>query len=108
MAWEALSFVAAGIAVAVSLAAFIATGIRAIRAEIRAQAQQQREDHQALSQQQREDRIRLEEAIAKLTDKVTEIAERTARIEGVLINQGMLASPGTIAQGIPEDEPRES
>ena len=96
MAWEALSFVAAGIAVAVSLAAFIATGIRAIRAEIRAQAQQQRED-----------RIRLEEAIAKLTDKVTEIAERTARIEGVLINQGMLASTGTIAQGIPEDEPRE-
>ena len=96
MDWPALSFVAAGIAVAVSLAAFIATGIRAIRAEIRAQAQQQRED-----------RIRLEEAIAKLTDKVTEIAERTFRIEGVLINQGMLASPGTIAQGIPEDEPRE-
>ena len=114
MDWQALSFVAAGIAVAVSLAAFIATGIRSIRAEIgairteiQAQSRQHREDFQTLAQQQREDRTKLENAIAKLTDKVTEIADRTVRIETVLVSHGMLTLPGTVAQGIPEDEPRE-
>lgn len=126
MAWEALSFVAAGIAVAVSLAAFIATGIRSIRAEIgaiRAEiqtqsrqhredlqtvARQHREDFQTLAQQQREDRTKLENAIANLAANVKEIADRTVRIETVLVSHGMLTLPGTVAQGIPEDEPRES
>ena len=132
MDWEALSFVAAGIAVAVSLAAFIATGIRsirteisatrtefgAIRTEIQAQSQQFREDlqtvarqhhedFQTLVQQQREGRTKLENAIANLAENVREIAQRTARIETVLVSHGMLTLPGTVAQGISEDEPRE-
>ena len=114
MDWQALSFVVAGIAVAVSLAAFIATGIRsirieigAIRTEIQAQAQQLREELQTVARQQREDRTKLENAIANLAEKVNEIAERTARIEGILVSHGMLVLPGTVAQGIPGDEPRE-
>ena len=132
MDWEVLSFVAAGIAVAVSLAAFIATGIRSIRTEIRAvgaeirnqreksQAflRQQCKDHQAFVRQQREkrqafvwqhceDRTKLENAIASLAEKVNEISEMTARIEGILVSHGMLVLSGTVAQGIPGDEPRE-
>ena len=62
------------------------------------QARQQREDFQTLSQRQREDH-------AKLAEKLTEIAERTARIEGILVSQGWAEFRVTAAQAVPDEQP---
>ncbi len=95
----------AAAAVTVSLAVPILSGLRGIREEVR-----------SLSRQQREDRSRLEDAIAiqtrqqrddhaKVTEKLSEIAERTARIEGILVSQGLAEFRTTAAQAVPDEPP---
>ena len=123
------------VAATVSLAAFIRSGLREIRGEVRetrdevralsrehredfkALSGQLREDTQSLSQRQREDRANLEEAIArqtqqqredhaKVTEKLTEVAERTARIEGILVSQGWAEFRASAAQAVPDEPPK--
>lgn len=100
-----LGVMVAAAAVTVSLAALILSGLRGIREEVR-----------SLSRQQREDRSRLEDVIAiqtrqqrddqaKVTEKLSEIAERTARIEGILVSQGLAEFRTTAAQAVPDEPP---
>ena len=68
-------------------------------------AEQQRKDFRALSQQQREGEVRLEGAIVKLSEKLAETTERTARIEGILARRWMAEFEATAAQAVPEEPP---
>ena len=115
----------AAIAVTVSLAAFIRSGLARIREDyaklegaiaeqarqhredFRALSEQHREDFRALSEQHREDFRALSEQYredhATVTGKLAEIAERTARIEGILVAQGVAEFHPTAAQAVPEE-----
>ncbi len=115
----------AALAVIVSLAAFIRSGLGGVREEIRSLSQQHREDFRSLSQQHREDYAKLEGAIARqaqehredfqslsqqhredhgtVAGKLFDIAERTARIEGMLVSQGAAEFHQTAAQAVPAE-----
>ena len=83
----------------------LAEGQAKLEASMVRLAEQQHKDFRALSQQQREGEVRLEGAIVKVSEKLAETTERTARIEGILARGWVPQFEATAAQAVPEEPP---